>query len=71
VPISGEPAVLVRDNAGYHKSHELRAWWQQHADRLQTFWLPAYTPQLKLLKGAYRHHGSTETVPGMWSVLAG
>lgn len=30
-----EPAVLVRDNAGYHKSAELRAWWQQHADQFQ------------------------------------
>jgi len=34
---AGEPVVLVLDNAGYHKSHELRAWWQAHADRFQPF----------------------------------
>jgi transposase len=54
VPAS-EPMVLVLDNAGYHKSHELRAWWQQHADRFQPFWLPPYAPQLNLIERVWRY----------------
>lgn len=50
-----EPIVVVLDNAGYHKSAEVRAWWQQHADRFQPFWLPAYTPQLNLIERLWRH----------------
>jgi transposase len=50
-----EPLVVVLDNVGYHKSHELRAWWQQHADRFQPFWLPAYAPQLNLIERLWRH----------------
>jgi putative transposase len=50
-----EPVVLVLDNAGYHKSHELRAWWQQHADRFQPFWLPAYTPPLNLIERLWHY----------------
>jgi transposase len=52
---AGEPAVLVLDNASYHKSAELRAWWQQHADQFQPFWLPAYTPQLNLIERVWRY----------------
>lgn len=51
---AGEPVVVVLDNAGYHKSAKLRAWWQAHADRFQPFWLPAYTPQLNLIERLWR-----------------
>jgi transposase len=50
-----EPLVVVLDNASYHKSYTLRAWWQQHADRLQPLWLPAYSPQLNLIERLWRH----------------
>jgi hypothetical protein len=46
---AGAPAVLVLATAGYHNSAELRACWQQHADQVQPFWLPASTPQVHLL----------------------
>jgi len=41
--------------AGYHKSHELRAWWQQHADRFHPFWLPAHAPQLNPIERSWCH----------------
>lgn len=50
-----DPLIVVLDNAGYHKSHELRAWWQQHADHVQPFWLPAYAPQLNRIERLWRH----------------
>jgi hypothetical protein len=45
----------VLENAGYHTSYELRAWWQHHADRFQPFWLPAYAPQLNLIERLWRY----------------
>lgn len=51
----GEPAVLVLDNASYHKSHAVRAHWQPLADRLQPFFLPAYAPQLNLIERLWRY----------------
>ena len=50
-----EPLIVVLDNARYHKSYELRAWWQQQADRFQPFWLPAYAPQLNLIERLWRY----------------
>jgi transposase len=52
---AGEPVVVVLDNAGYHKSAELRAWWQAHAGHFHPFWLPAYTPQLNLIERLWRY----------------
>jgi hypothetical protein len=34
---ANEPAVLVLDNASYHKRHALRAHWQRLSDRFQPF----------------------------------
>jgi transposase len=50
-----EPAVLVLDHVGYHKSHELRTVWQRLADRFQPFFLPAYAPQLNLIERLWRY----------------
>ena len=50
-----EPAVLVLDNVGYHKSHELRTHWQRLSERFQPFFLPAYAPQLKLIERLWRY----------------
>lgn len=55
LPEADEPVVVVLDNAGYHKSHALRAYWQQHADRFQPFFLPAYAPQLNLIERLWRY----------------
>jgi putative transposase len=52
---AGDPAVLVLDNAGYHKRAALRAWWQAHADRFHPCWLPPYTPQLTLIERVWRY----------------
>jgi transposase len=51
----GEPAVLVLDNVGYHKSHALREVWQRYTSRLEPFFLPAYAPQLNLIERLWRY----------------
>jgi transposase len=48
------PAVLVLDNAGYHKSHAMRAYWRRLNPRFQPFWLPTYAPQLNLIERIWR-----------------
>lgn len=53
--LPADEPVVVLDTAGDHKSHALRTWWQQHADRFQPFWLPAYAPQLNLIERLWRH----------------
>jgi transposase len=50
-----ESAVLVLDNASYHKSHAVRTRWQPLSDRLQPFFLPAYAPQLNLIERLWRY----------------
>jgi len=50
-----EPAVIVLDNVGYHKSHELRTRWQRLSDRFEPFFLPAYSPQLNLIERLWRY----------------
>ena len=50
-----EPAVLVLDNVGYHKSHALREVWRSYANRLEPFFLPAYAPQLNLIERLWRY----------------
>jgi transposase len=52
---ANEPAVLVLDNASHHKSQAVRAHWQAVADRLEPFFLPAYTPQLNLIERLWRY----------------
>jgi transposase len=50
-----QPAIVVLDNVGSHKSHVLRAHWQCLSERLQPFFLPAYAPQLNLIERLWRH----------------
>lgn len=50
-----EPAVVVLDNVGYHKSHALREVWRRYAHRLEPFFLPAYAPQLNLIERLWRY----------------
>jgi hypothetical protein len=50
-----ESLVVVLDNVGYHKSHALREWWRAHAQRIQPFFLPAYSPELNLIERLWRY----------------
>jgi hypothetical protein len=47
--------VVVLDNVGYHKRHEVRRWWIAHRDRIRPLWLPAYAPELNLIERVWRH----------------
>ncbi len=46
--------VLVLDNASYHKTATLRAWFADRADRISVVWLPTYSPQLNLIERVWR-----------------
>jgi transposase len=46
--------VLVLDNASYHKTADLRAWFAKHAERISVLWLPTYSPQLNLIERVWR-----------------
>lgn len=70
VPAADEPVVVVLDNAGYHKSHALRAYWQQHAERFQPFFLPAYAPQLNLIERLWRYLKAKLANHRWWNDLA-
>jgi transposase len=37
---------LIVDNVSYHKSAEAKAWVEQHAERIELFFLPGYSPDL-------------------------
>lgn len=42
--------VLVMDNASYHRSPVVRAWWTEQQGRITPFWLPVSSPQLNLIE---------------------
>ena len=46
--------VLVLDNATYHKTAALRAWFAAHRERISVLWLPTYSPQLNLIERVWR-----------------
>lgn len=46
---------LVLDNASFHKSAVAMAAVSLFEDRLQLFWLPAYSPQLNPIERYWRH----------------
>lgn len=46
--------VLVLDNASYHKTATLRAWFADRAARITVVWLPTYSPQLNLIERVWR-----------------
>ena len=68
---ANEPAVLVLDNASYHKSHALRAHWQRLSERFQPFFLPAYAPQLNLIERIWRYLKQKLACPRWWNDLTG
>lgn len=46
--------ILVMDNASYHRSPVVRAWWAAQDGRVTSFWLPVYTPNLNLMERVWR-----------------
>jgi transposase len=66
---AGEPAVVVLDNVGYHKSHALRDAWRRLSDRLQPFFLPAYAPQLNLIERLWRYLKANLACHRWWNDL--
>lgn len=46
--------VLVLDNASYHKTAELRAWFAARSARVSVLWLPTYSPHLNLIERVWR-----------------
>lgn len=46
--------VLVLDNATYHKTAAIRAWFAAHHARISVLWLPTYSPQLNLIERVWR-----------------
>jgi transposase len=65
-----EPAILVLDNVGYHKSRLLREQWWQFRDRLQPFFLPAYSPELNLIERLWRYLKAQLACHRWWNDLA-
>lgn len=59
--------VLVLDNASYHKTAELRAWFAAHADRVSVLWLPTYSPHLNSIERVWRFVKSKLACHRLWS----
>lgn len=61
--------VLVLDNASYHKTAALRAWFARHAERISALWLPTYSPQLNLIERVWRFVKSKLACHRFWDDL--
>jgi DDE superfamily endonuclease len=61
--------VLVLDNASYHKTADLRAWFATHADRVSVLWLPTYSPHLNLIERVWRFVKSKLANHRLWHDL--
>lgn len=61
--------VLVLDNASYHKTAALRAWFAVHGDRISVLWLPTYSPQLNLIERVWRFLKSKLACHRFWNDL--
>jgi hypothetical protein len=61
--------VLVLDNASYHKTADLRAWFADHADRISVLWLPTYSPHLNLIERVWRFVKSKLANHRLWHDL--
>ena len=53
--------VLVMDNAGYHRARNVESFLAKHAERLEVFWLPPYSPELNLIEYAWGYLKETAT----------
>jgi transposase len=61
--------VLVLDNASYHKTAALRAWFVAQADRINVLWLPTYSPPLNLIERVWRFVKSKLACHRFWNDL--
>lgn len=52
---AGRKIRLVCDNARFHDTQAVRAFLDEHADRLTIFWLPPYCPNLNLIERLWGH----------------
>ena len=51
--------TIVLDNAGYHKSTQVKAWFARHRATITVLTLPPYCPELNLIERVWRalkHH---------------
>lgn len=66
-----EDLVLVLDNASYHRSPVVRAWWAAQAGRITPFWLPVYSPQLNLIERIWRFLKQKLACHRFWNDVVG
>jgi len=53
--------VLVMDNAGCHRARKVERFLADHAERLEPYWLPPYSPELNLIEYAWGYLEETAT----------
>ncbi len=46
VKAAGRKVFLILDNLKIHHSHAVKAWLKEHADQIEVFFLPSYSPEL-------------------------
>jgi transposase len=54
-------AILIQDNATYHKDHDLWPWFDANRHWLEVHQLPAYSPELNPTERLWRHTRRTGT----------
>lgn len=50
----GHKLFVVLDNVGYHHAHPIKDWVAQNADKIELFFLPAYSPELNAVEFVWR-----------------
>lgn len=63
--------VLVLDNASYHRSPVVRAWWAAQDGRIIPSWLPTYSPHLNLIERVWRFLKQKLAGHRFWNDVAG
>jgi len=63
--------VLVLDNASYHRSPVVKAWWAAQEGRITPFWLPVYCPHLNLIERVWRFLKQKLACHRFWNDVAG
>jgi transposase len=52
---AGRKIRLVCDNGRFHTTKAVQAWLAEHADQIEVFWLPPYSPSLNLIERLWGH----------------
>jgi transposase len=66
-----EDLVLVLDNASYHRSPVVKAWWAAQEGRITPYWLPVYSPHLNLIERVWRFLKQKLACHRFWNDVAG